>query len=194
MRESILKIGLNATRKDSQDRYELGRTFAIPGPSLSREKLFMNASKNDYSASAITYLLECSATRSTATTTDLGNTKTDDDDGHHNNKSPSQCSQFFVDSVSGDVLVNMSQPGAFDANLIAKDADGQRANVKHWSFKTLPLATDDDRNGPNGYGCGLGVKVGGVDKFISKFTCTVLVLERRWCCSRHAVGSHICMA
>jgi hypothetical protein len=151
-----------------QSRYELGKTFAIPGPILPRNKLFIHASENDYSAIGITYLLDCTplplplAAAAPIVPVAL------DDTGF----GPLQCPQFFVDTASGAMLVNMSFAGTFSVKLVAKDAAGRFADVKAWNFSALPKATTNDQKyGPNHEGCGRGTKVSGPDIFTSPFKC-----------------------
>jgi serine/threonine protein kinase/Leucine-rich repeat (LRR) protein len=146
--------------KDILDRYELGQTVSIPGPSLPRAELFVHASKNDYRPIAITYSLQCTPGTSPSVLTN-NTTGTNDP----------TCPEFFVDTASGGMLVNMSQPGDFNATLIAKDHGGRIAVVKSWVFSALPLAVANNQNGPNGKGCGAGKKVHGADVFTSHFTC-----------------------
>jgi serine/threonine protein kinase/Leucine-rich repeat (LRR) protein len=147
--------------KDILDKYELGQTVSIPGPSLPRADLFVHASNNDYRPTSITYSLQCTPGTSPSVPTNNNKTKTNDP----------TCPEFFVDTASGGMLVNMSQPGGFKATLIAKDRGGRIAVVKSWVFSALPLAVANDRNGPNGKGCGAGKKVPGTDVFTSHFTC-----------------------
>ena len=46
--------------KNIQGRYMLSETVSIPGPPLSRQQLFVHASKNNYSSNSITYSVLCS--------------------------------------------------------------------------------------------------------------------------------------
>jgi hypothetical protein len=154
-----------------QSRYELGKTFAIPGPILPRNELFIHASQNDYTPNGITYLLDCiPLSQPRAGAAPIAPAVLNDADSGQ-----LQCPQFFVDTVSGAMLVNMSFAGRFSVKLVAKDATGHFADVKAWNFSTLPLSiANDQKYGPNHKGCGRGIKVAGPDIFTSPFTCNCL--------------------
>eukprot|EP00729_Bicosta_minor_P002936 gene2936-13770_t len=95
------------------DEYIIGETYAIPGPPLEREQLFLHPSEGDYSG--ISYKLLFS--QATGASGEPG--------------------MFLVDTRNGQILTQPQLLGKYTVTLLAADAAGEIAVIKAWQFEVV---------------------------------------------------------
>ena len=143
-----------------RNRYQVGRVFEIPGPGVAPSRLFTNPAGGDPATVRYTFTVfnaSAAATGGSApNTTSLA-------------PLDATAGKFFV-AQTGEISLNVLQPGRFTAKLEAQDKNGYAATIREWHFEALRVDTSISANGPNGYGCGDGEPVDGAE-FDSAFTC-----------------------
>jgi len=129
-------------------RYQVDKTYEIPGPGRAPGDLFVDAAEGR--SDAVRYIFRVLDAASNATTNPASG-------------------KFFV-SQTGEVSIKVLRAGRYIAQLEAQDRAASTVVVRRWGFGALPEDTKDPLNGPNKQGCGDGVRVDGTP-FDDAFTC-----------------------
>lgn len=133
-------------------QYELDENFDVPAPALTRSKLFVDPAGGN--PSRVNYVITVRSAMSGALLECPGPV----------------CPGLFFVAQSGEMLLKFSHSGRYNMTLFGSDPSGALTMVRQWSCTVAPRDTTIDRFGPNGRGCGAGIKVDTV-KFDGLFTC-----------------------